>query len=140
VAPIDLIRQEMQNRKEQCCRLSAYIVRVTVGNEITDYQLPYQPGEVLWAVDYSRLTPVARFFGRFKQGRFTGLKYHYSYFFEDNQSRQYVECIAEYCDGRPRGIQVYFDAQGEVTRRTLVAEPAGQLTPQPVPALPAHAS
>ena len=140
VAPIDLIRQEMQRRKEQCCRLSAYIVRVTVGNEITDYQLPYQPGEVLWAVDYNRLAPIAKFFGRFKQGKFTGLKYHYSYFFEDSQSRQYVECIAEYRDGRPRGTQVYFDAQGEVTRRALVPETAGQLTPQSVPALPTNAS
>jgi hypothetical protein len=80
-------------------------------------------------VDYNRLAPVARFFGRFKGGRFTGLKYHYSYFFEDNQSRQYVECIAEYRDGQPRGVQVYFDAQGEVTRRTVVAAPTGQLTP-----------
>ncbi|MBD0257104.1 MAG: hypothetical protein ICV83_15410 [Cytophagales bacterium] len=129
VAPIDLIRQEMQHRKEQCCRLSAYIVRVTVGNESTDYQLPYQPGEVLWAVDYNRLVPVTKFFGRFQGGRFTGLRYHYSYFFEDNQSRQYVECIAEYRDGRPQGMQVYFDAQGEVTRRTRVAERVGQLTP-----------
>ncbi len=128
VAPIDLMRQEMQCRKEQCCRLSAYIVRVTVGNEITDYQLPYQPGEVLWAVHYNRLAPIAKFFGRFKQGRFTGLRYHYSYFFEDNQSHQYVESIAEYHDGRPRGVQVYFNAQGEVTRRTLVAAPTGQLT------------
>lgn len=140
VAPIDLIRQEMQRRKEQCCRVSAYIVRVTVGNEITDYQLPHQPGEVLWAVDYNRLAPIAKFFGRFKQGKFTGLKYHYSYFFEDNQSRQYVECIAEYRDGRPRGVQVYFDAQGEVTRRALVSAPADPLTPQPVPALPTNAS
>ena len=126
--PIDLIRQEMQSRKEQCCRLSTYIVRVTVGNEITDYQLPYQPGEVLWAVDYNRLGPVAKFFGRFKQGRFTGLKYHYSYYFENNQSHQYVESIAEYRNGRPHGAQVFFDAQGEVvTRRSLsapVAQPA----------------
>jgi hypothetical protein len=129
VAPIDLIRQEMQRRKEQPCRLSAYIVRVTVGNEITDYQLPYQPGEVLWAVDYNRLAPVAKFFGRFKQGKFTGLKYHYSYFFEDSRSRQYVECVEEYRDGRPRGVQVYFDVQGEVTRRTLVTAPAGSPTP-----------
>ncbi len=135
VVPIDLIRQEMQHRKEQCCRLSAYIVRVTMGNEITDYQLPYQPGEVLWAVDYNRLTPIVKFFGRFKHGRFTGLRYQYSYFFEDNQSRQYVECIAEYRDGQPRGVQVYFDAQGEVIRRTLVAEPTRQLTPEPIPAL-----
>ena len=119
-APIDLIRKEMQSRKEQCSRVSAYIVRVTVGNEITDYQLPFQPGEVLWAVDYNRLTPIAKFFGRFKEGRFTGLKYHYSYFFENNQSRQYVESIAEYRDGRPRGVQVFFNAQGEVTRRAPV--------------------
>ncbi len=137
-APIDLIRREMQCRKEQSCRLSAYIVRVTVGNEITDYQLPYQPGEVLWAVDYTRLTPVVKFFGRFKGGRFTGLKYHYSYFFEDNQSRQYVECITEYRNGQPRGVQVYFDARGEVTRRALVAAPTGPLTPEPVPARPAN--
>ena len=126
VAPIDLIRQEMQSRKEQCCRLSDYIVRVAVGNEITDYQLPYQYGEVLWAVDYNRLTPIAKFFGRFNNGRFTGLKYNYSYFFEDNQSRQYVESIAEYRDGRPRGTQVYFNAQGGVTRRVQVTEPAGR--------------
>jgi hypothetical protein len=124
LAPIDLIRQEMQSRKEQCSRLSAYIVRVAVGNEITDYQLPFQPGEVLWAVDYNRLTPIAKFFGRFKESRFTGLKYNYSYFFEDNQSRQYVESIAEYRDGRPRGSQIFFNAQGEVTGRALVAEPA----------------
>ena len=123
VAPIDLIRQEMQHRKEQCCRLSAYLVRVTVGNEMTDYQLPYQPGEVLWAVDYNRLTPVTKFFGRFKQGRFTGLKYHYSYFFRDNQSCQYVESIVEYRDGRPQGMHVYFDVQGEVTRRVPAGEP-----------------
>jgi hypothetical protein len=119
-APIDLIRQEMQHRKEQSSRVSAYIVRVTVGNELTDYQLPFQPGEVLWAVDYNRLTPIAKFFGRFKGGKFTGLKYHYSYFFEDNQSRQYVESIAEYRDGRPRGAQIFFNAQGEVTRRVDV--------------------
>ncbi len=127
VAPIDLIRQEMQSRKEQCSRLSTYIVRVTVGNEITDYQLPFQPGEVLWAVDYNRLSPIAKFFGRFKQGRFTGLKYNYSYYFENNQSHQYVESIAEYRDGRPHGTHVSFDAQGTVTRRALsvpVAQPA----------------
>jgi hypothetical protein len=129
VTPVDLIRQEMQSRKEQCSRLSAYIVRVAVGNEITDYQLPYQPGEVLWTVDYNRLTPIAKFFGRFKGGKFTGLKYNYSYFFEDNQSWQYVESIAEYRDGRPRGVQVCFDARGEVTRRVPVTEPAGQTAP-----------
>ncbi len=121
IAPIDLIRLEIQCRKEQCRRLSAYIVRVTMGNEITDYQLPYQPGEVLWAVDYNRLAPVVKFFGRFKGGKFTGLQYQYSYFFEDNQSRQYVECIAEYRNGQARGVQVYFDKQGEVIRRALVA-------------------
>ena len=128
LTPIDLIRQEMQSRKEQCSRLSTYIVRVTVGNEITDYQLPYQPGEVLWAVDFNRMGPVSKFFGRFRQGRFTGLKYTYSYYFENNQSHQYVESIAEYRDGRPHGTQVSFDAQGNVvTRRSLpapVAQPA----------------
>jgi|GEM_PF-5111258 len=124
VAPINLIRQEMHSRKEQCSRLSTYIVRVTVGNEITDYQLPFQPGEVLWAVDYNRLGPIAKFFGRFKQGRFTGLKYNYSYYFENNQSHQYVESLAEYRDGRPCGAQVYFDAQGNVLTRHSPAAPA----------------
>ncbi len=135
VAPIDLIRQEMQSRKDQCCRLSAHIVRVAIGNEITDYHLPFQPGEVLWAVDYNRLTPIAKFFGRFRQGRFTGLKYNYSYFFEDNQSRQYVESIAEYYDGRPRGTQVYFNTVGEVTRRVVLTESVVHSAPPPVPML-----
>lgn len=128
-APIDLIRQEMLSRKEQCSRLSTYIVRVTVGNEITDYQLPFQPGEVLWAVDYNRLGPIAKFFGRFKQGKFTGLKYHYSYYFENNQSHQYVESIAEYRDGRPHGAQVFFDAQGNVVTRRALPAPVTQSAP-----------
>ena len=132
VAPIDLIWQEMQSRKEQCSRLSTYIVRVTVGNEITDYQLPFQPGEVLWAVDYSRLGPVAKFFGRFRQGKFTGLKYNYSYYFENNQSHQYVESIAEYRDGRPHGAQVAFDAQGNVVTRGSLPAPVAQPAQIPV--------
>ncbi len=132
VTPIDLIRQEMQSRKEQCSRLSTYIVRVTVGNEITDYQLPFQPGEVLWAVDYGRLGPIAKFFGRFKQGKFTGLKYNYSYYFENNQSHQYVESIAEYRDGRPHGAQVAFDAQGNVVTRGSLSAPVAQPAQLPV--------
>jgi hypothetical protein len=117
IEAIDLIRWEMQSRKEQCQRLSPCIVRVTVGNEITDYQLPYQDQEVLWVIDYDRMTPTAKYFGRFRNGRFTGLRYNYSYFFQDNQFRQYVESTVEYRNGRPEGIQTYFDAQGEVTRR-----------------------
>lgn len=123
---IDIIRREMQSRKAQCRRISPYLVRVTVGNEITDYQLPHQDGEVLWAVDYGRMTPTAKYFGRFNNGRFCGLKYSYSYFFENNQARQYVEFITEYRDGRPNGAQIYFDAQGEVMRRIRVGESAGK--------------
>lgn len=133
LTPIALIRQEMQSRKEQCSRVSTYIVRVTVGNEITDYHLPFQPGEVLWAVDYNRLGPIAKFFGRFKQGRFTGLKYHYSYYFDNNQSHQYVESIAEYRDGRPLGAQVSFDVQGNVVTRHTLGAPVAQPVIDPTP-------
>jgi hypothetical protein len=126
IEAIDLISREMQNRKEQCRRLSPCIVRVTVGNEITDYHLPYQDREVLWAVDFNRMMPTAKYFGRFQNGRFTGLKYNYSYFFQDNQSLQYVESIVEYCEGRPKGTQIYFDAQGEVTCRIKFIEPIVQ--------------
>lgn len=126
VEAIDLILGEMQSHKEQCKRVSPCIVRVTVGNEITDYQLPYQDLEVLWAVDFAQLMPTAKYFGRFKNGRFTGLKYNYSYFFQGNQYHQYVEALVEYHDGRPQGTQIHFDAQGEVTRRVQVGEPVVQ--------------
>ena len=132
------LEQETRYRKEHCCRLSAYTVRVTVGNEMTDYQLPYQPGEVLWAVDYNRQTPIAKFIGRFKGGKFTGLKYNYSHFFEDNQLRQYVESITEYREGSPHGVQVYFDVRGDVIRRAVATPHIAHPTQSPVP--PLHAT
>lgn len=122
----DLIQENRRKRKDQYQRLNPQLIRVTIGNEITEYRLDYRENEVLWEIDFSQMLPTDKYFGRFINGKFTGIKYNLTYCFKHNQARQYVEAIVEYHQGRPYGVQIYFDSQGEVLRRCYFDESMNQ--------------
>ncbi len=103
-------------------RLNQTTVRVTLGNEITDYHLDHSENENLTEMDFSNWTPLHKYFGRFQGEIFTGIKYTYGYSLGKEKVEKYVESIIEYQQGRPIGEQIYFNTEGDVIRRLYLEE------------------
>jgi hypothetical protein len=109
-------------------RISETTVRVTLGNEITDYHLDYREGENVAEMDFSGWTPLHKYFGRFREDGFTGIKYNYGYALGKEKVGKYVETIVEYRNGNIVGEQIYFNTEGDVVRRIHIRDE--QLTAQ----------
>jgi hypothetical protein len=114
---VEKVQEQIKLKQSQTERISDTIVRITIGNEITDYYLPNRENEKLPDMDFSKLTPIEKYFGRFIDGKFTGIKYNYAIHLEKNGSRRFVESLWEYRQGQLTGEQTFFDADGNVIRR-----------------------
>jgi len=103
-------------------RISTTTIRVTLGNEMTDYHLDFREGENLEAMDFSGWTPLHKYFGRFQGDLFTGIKYNYGYALGKEKIGKYVESIIEYRNGKTVGEQIYFNTDGDVIRRIYIED------------------
>ncbi len=103
-------------------RVSSTTVRVTLGNETTDYHLDYRDSENLVDMDFSGWTPLHKYFGRFRDDSFTGIKYNYGFALGKEKIGKYVESIVEYQEGRIVGEQIYFNTEGDVVRRIYIED------------------
>lgn len=103
-------------------RVSDTTVRVMLGNEITDYHLDYREGENLVEMDFSGWTPLHKYFGRFQDDAFTGIKYNYGFALGKEKIGKYVESIIEYRNGKIVGEQIYFNTEGDVVRRIYIED------------------
>jgi|GEM_PF-5114258 len=103
-------------------RINQTTVRVMLGNEFTDYHLDFREDENLGEMDFSGWTPLHKYFGRFRNDLFTGIKYNYGYALGKEKIGKYVESIIEYRDGKTVGEQVYFNTDGDVIRRIYIED------------------
>ncbi|MDJ1500744.1 hypothetical protein [Xanthocytophaga agilis] len=103
-------------------RVSSTTVRVTMGNEITDYHLDYREGEKLAEMDFNGWTPLHKYFGRFQEDIFTGIKYNYGITLGKEKVGKYVESIIEYRNGKMVGEQIYFNTEGDVVRKIYIED------------------
>ena len=103
-------------------RISSTTVRVTLGNEITDYHLDEHQGENLTEMDFAGWTPLHKYFGRFQEENFTGIKYNYGFALGKEKIGKYVESIIEYRNGKIVGEQIYFNTDGDVIRRIYIED------------------
>lgn len=103
-------------------RVSSSTVRVTLGNEITDYHLDERDGENLVEMDFTGWTPLHKYFGRFQEESFTGIKYNYGFALGKEKIEKYVESIVEYRNGKTVGEQIYFNTEGDVVRRIYIED------------------
>jgi hypothetical protein len=116
-ANTEALQNQRSIDKQQYQRINAAVVRIVIGNEITDYYFPQQENEVLWETDFNSMIPIHKYFGRFKEGLFTGIKYNYGYAPNRTAAGKYVESIFEYEQGYPKGLQIYFSPDGDVIRK-----------------------